>query len=169
MDSFQSLLVGFVIGTLFFLWDNKKGYTWYKRWYDLSHKKPLERNDLSFINNQPFSKRLIPGIILTALFMWLSWMLGDLNIVAAALSTVIALVGVVAGFYVGPFVLNTLPKTWREANKTLQKIDDLEKDLKQEDKDTPKTKPTQPDDTGKDDEDKDDKDWRKGVKDYLDK
>lgn len=171
MDSLISLLVGFAIGILFYMWDNKKGYVWYKRWYDLSHKSPLEKlNHYSFINNQPFSKRVIPAIILTALFSYGTWLLGDLNPIESLLTGVVSLIGVLAGFYVGPFALKTLPKSWREANKTLKKIDKLEQDLlnKTESKKEPTPEKIEPP-KKVNQQDKPDKDWRKGVQDFLDK
>ncbi|MBO6515202.1 MAG: hypothetical protein JJ975_01450 [Bacteroidia bacterium] len=171
MDTFLSLLVGFVIGILFFAWDNKKGYVWYKRWYDLSHKTPLDSDNVySFINNQPFSKRLVPAIILTVLFAWGSWLLGDLNLIITLVTGMLSLVGVIAGFYVGPMVMNKLPKGLKEANKTLKKIDELEKDLLDDQKEPKPQQPQAPEQSSSDKtDDKKDTDWRKGVQDFLDK
>ncbi len=172
MDSFLSLLVGFVIGILFFVWDNKKGYTWYKRWYNLSHKNALEsEGQYSFINNQPFSKRLIPAVILTTLFAYGTWLLGDLNPIQSLLTGMLSLVGVLVGFYVGPMVMNKLPKGLKEANKALKKLDKLEEELKSSGskKSTPEPEKKKDDPkSGDNDDDKGD-DWRKGVKDFLDK
>jgi len=168
MDTFLSLIVGLVLGTLFYFWDNKKGYTWYKRWYDLSHKEPLEVTGVySFVNNQPFSKRLIPAVIIAVVFSYLTWLLGEVNPLYTMLSGVLALIGILIGFYLGPLIMKKLPKGVKEAKKTLDKIDSLEQDLKEKSS-KPVIEPT-PEPEKKDPPKKDDDDWRKGVKDFLDK
>jgi uncharacterized membrane-anchored protein YhcB (DUF1043 family) len=171
MDSFLSLLVGLALGIVFFLWDHKKGQKWYKRWYDLSHKEALneDRND-SFVVNQPFSKKLIPAIILTLIFSYVTWVFGDLNPIIAALTGLIMLIGVLIGLYVGPFMVKTVPSKLKQANKALKKIDAIEQDILDEHsvveeaeiEEAPKPEETK-------DEPKKDDDWRKGVKDFLDK
>jgi hypothetical protein len=168
MVTFLSLRVGLVLGTLFYFWDNKKGYSWYKRWYDLSHKEPLETTDVySFVNNQPFSKRLIPAIIIAVAFSYLTWLLGDINLIITLLTGALSLVGILVGFYLGPLILKKLPKGFKEAKKTLDKIDSLEQDLTNKSP-KPISEPT-PEPEKKSPPKKDDDDWRKGVKDFLDK
>ncbi len=122
MDILISLLIGFALGIVFFIWDNKKGKKWHRRWYDLSHKTPLaEDSEDSFIVNQPFSKKLIPAVIITILFSYVTWSFGDINPILAIISSLIMLVAVLIGFYVGPFMSRTVPKGLNEANKTLKK------------------------------------------------
>lgn len=169
MDTLLALIVGFVLGILFVLWDNKKGYLWYKRWYDLSHKDPLaQMNHYSFINNQPFSKRVVPAILLTAAFTLITYLMGSLNPAYALLTGGVSLAGVIVGFYVGPFVANKLPKGLQKATETLEKIDKLEAELKAEKKKEEITQQPKPE-APKSDSDKKDDDWRKGIKDFIDK
>ncbi len=169
MDTLLALIVGFVLGILFVLWDNKKGYVWYKRWYDLSHKEPLKQmNHYSFINNQPFSKRVVPAILITASFTLITYLMGSLNPAYALLTGGISLVGVIVGFYIGPFVANKLPKGLQKATETLEKIDKLEAELKAEKKTEEITEKPETEEPKSDDEKKDD-DWRKGIKDFIDK
>ena len=169
MDTLLSLIIGLVLGIAFVLWDHKKGSSWYKRWFDLTHKERLpDGSDVTFIRNQPFSKRLIPAVLITGLFMYITWWLGNLNPLITMLHGAIALVAVLVGFYVGPFIANKLPKGLAKANQTLKKIDALEADLgtkevpkktiEPEKKEAPKPK----------DEGKKDDDWRSGIKDFLD-
>ena len=171
MDTILSLIVGFAFGLIFTFWDNKNGKKWYKRWHNLSHKSPLpEDSNLSFTNNQPFSKRLVPAIILTAIFVYITWMFGELNLIYTILTFTLILIGVLLAFYTGPLILNALPGKLKEANKALKKIDELEQDLKssaetilptrkEEAEPIKEVKP----------EKKSDDDWRKGVKGFLDK
>ena len=80
MDTLLSLIIGLVLGVVFVIWDHKKGQKWYKRWFDLTHKERLpEGTDVTFIRNQPFSKRLVPAVLITGIFMYATWWLGSLN------------------------------------------------------------------------------------------
>ncbi len=171
MDSILSLIIGLVLGILFVLWDHKKGQAWYKRWYDLSHKDPLHPSiDDTFIRNQPFSKRVVPAIIITGVFMYITWWLGNLNPLITFLQGGIALVAVIIGFYVGPFIANKLPKGLKKANETLRKIDAIEADIKEVkpiNVETPK--PERDEIKSPPKKDDKDEDWRKGIKDFLDK
>lgn len=173
MDTILALLIGFTLGILFVVWDNKKGQVWYKRWHDLSHRDPLVTAEkISFLNGQPFSKRLVPAVLITVVFMYLVWKLGSINPMVTILQSMVALVAVLIGFYVGPFIANKLPKGIKKANETLKKVDALESSLldKQEEsiKKAPANKPEETKSEG-DSENKKDDDWRKGVKDFLDK
>ena len=170
MDTLLSLIIGLVLGVSFVLWDHKKGLKWHKRLFDLTHKERLpEGIDLTFIRNQPFSKRLVPAVLITGIFMYVAWWLGNLNPLITLLHGVIALVAVLIGFYVGPFIAKKLPQGLAKANETLKKIDELEADLGA--KEAPK-KVIDPEKSAKPEpkkEDKKDDNWRKGIQDFLDK
>lgn len=173
MDTILALLIGFTLGILFVVWDNKKGQVWYKRWHDLSHRDPLETTEkVTFLYGQPFSKRLVPAVLITVVFMYFVWKLGSINPMVTILQSVVALAAVIIGFYVGPFVANKLPKGLKKANETLKKMDALESSiLDKKEATTPKEPDTKPEGTNpeKGDENKKDDDWRKGIKDFLDK
>jgi hypothetical protein len=180
MDSFLSLLVGLIVGLLFFFWDKKNGIKWYRRWHNLSHKNPLSQgSDLTFITNQPFSKRIVPAILLTAVFGYITWMFGHTNLIYTILTFTLMFVGVVAGFYIGPFLGKTVPEKIKDANQALEKSDKLESEIKDDLKvakdkvldkapnaSTQEEEETPPKAEG---DNNNDKDWRKGVKDFLDK
>lgn len=170
MDTLLSLIIGLVLGVGFVIWDHRKGQKWYKRWFDLTHKDRLPAGtDVTFIRNQPFSKRLVPAVLITGTFMYVTWWLGSLNPLMTILHGVIALVAVLVGFYTGPFIANKLPKGLAKANETLKKIDELEADLST--KEVPK-KTIEPEKIEKPENEKEDKkedDWRKGIQDFLDK
>ncbi|MFT5723994.1 MAG: hypothetical protein ACI9JN_001111 [Bacteroidia bacterium] len=170
MDTLLALIIGLVLGISFVIWDHKKGQKWYKRWFDLTHKDRLEAGkDVTFIRNQPFSKRLVPAIFITAIFMYVTWWLGNLNPLITMLHGAIALVAVVAGFYIGPYIANKLPKGLAKANETLKKIDELEADLSAKDVPTKTIEPERAKKVEPKTPDKKDDDWRSGVKDFLDK
>ncbi|MBT8326472.1 MAG: hypothetical protein KJP21_02035, partial [Bacteroidia bacterium] len=144
----------------------------YRRWHNLSHKNPLsDESDLSFLNNQPFSKRLVPAIILTLIFGYITWMFGHLNLIYTILTFALLLVGVLLAFYTGPLILNALPGKLKEANKALKKIDALEQDIKSTAEAVlPKSKEeAKPIEEEIKPEKKKDDNWRKGVKGFLDK
>lgn len=170
MDTLLSLIIGLVLGVAFVIWDHKKGQKWYKRWFDLTHKDRLEEGgDLTFIRNQPFSKRLVPAILITGVFMYVTWWLGNLNPLITMLHGVIALAAVLVGFYVGPLIAHKLPKGLAKANETLKKIDALEADLSAKEVPTKTVEPEKKIAPKGKKEDKKDDDWRKGVQDFLDK
>lgn len=169
MDTLLSLIIGLVLGVVFVIWDHKKGQKWYKRWFDLTHKERLpEGTDVTFIRNQPFSKRLVPAVLITGIFMYATWWLGSLNPLVTLLHGVIALAAVLVGFYTGPFIAKKLPKGLAKANETLKKIDALEADLSAKEVPTKTIEPEKKEAPAKKENKKDD-DWRKGVQDFLDK
>ncbi|PCJ66024.1 MAG: hypothetical protein COA58_08085 [Bacteroidetes bacterium] len=177
MDPLLSLIVGFVFGLLFFFFDLNGGKKWYRRWHNLSNKNPLnEDSNQGFVHQQPFSKKLVPAVFIFVLFSFILWYTGNLNPIEILISGGILLFALMLAFHLGPLLLNILPAKMKQVNKAIEKIDELEANIKSEKievqevtpekievekpKETPKPK-------AKEAEPK--KDWRDGVQDFLDK
>ena len=175
MDSLIALLIGFGFGLAFAWFDKKKGNFWYRSWYKLTHKEALEEGSSStFLQNQPFSSRIVPAIILSAVIGLVFYITGDLNVVMILIYMALIFVGIMASFYTFPFFTKQIQPQLEKVKDTIVKIDEIEASIKD------KPNPEKIDDIVKEDpnnkekeipkdDKKDDKDWRSGVKDFLDK
>lgn len=176
MDPLLSLLIGFVFGLLFFFYDLRGGKKLYRKWHDLSNKNPLNQDsEKGFVHQQPFSKKLVPAVIIFALFSILLYYTGNLNPIEIVISGSILLAAVMVAFYLGPLLLSILPSKLKQAGKAIDKIDELEANLKAEYleekevivEETTEHKPEIKEE--KKTEPKSEKDWRDGIQDFLDK
>jgi len=166
MDLLSPLLIGFVLGLGFAWFDLKKGNFWYRAWFKLTHKEGLDsESDLTFLKGQPFSARLIPAILISIIVVAVFKVTGNLNFFLNLWYSGLILVGLLAAFYLFPFFMQRIRPQLQNVQKTIKKIDEIEASARKVDK--PKAEPEKIDPKKPDDDE--DKDWRKGVKDFLDK
>jgi hypothetical protein len=169
MDFISALLIGFAIGLGFAWFDQKKGNTWYRAWYKLTHKEALnEDSDLTFLKGQPFSGRLVPATLLSLMVALIFKLTGDLNLILILLYAGLMMAGILTSFYLFPFFMKRIRPQIKNVQKTIQKIDEIEESMSKVE--PPKAEPEKIEKKEENDDDKkDDKDWRGGVKDFLDK
>ena len=179
MDSFIALIIGLALGVGFYYYDIKKGTKAYVKWYNLTHKdkynSPVQRG---FVFNQPFSGRITPAIFISAVIAVLFYITGNMNPISILLYGAVMFVGLMAAFYLSPFMFKNVPEQLERISKAIEKVDELEAELKNEkNEESPEPeieKQEDPQDENEkkpdsdDDKDKGD-DWRSGVKDFLDK
>jgi len=178
MDPILSLIIGFVFGLLFFFYDLRGGKKLYRKWHDLSNKDPLEdASEKGFVYQQPFSKKLIPAVVIFIVFSLLLFYTGNLNPIEILISGSLLLAATMLAFYLGPLLLNILPSKLKQANKVIEKIDELEASVKSEfseDKKIRVKEKSEKEAVNKTEEktiskEKSNKDWRDGIQDFLDK
>lgn len=171
MDTFIGPLIGFALGFFFAFFDMKKGRYWYRSWYKLTHKEGLpEDSPQTFIQNQPFSKRLVPAVILSAIVGYILFATGGLNWVLLLINTSLMLVAMMFSFYAFPFLIQKISPKLGQVRDTIKKIDELEASLKRNDvKEKPEMDKMEPPKDAQKSDDKKDDNWRSGVKDFLDK
>jgi hypothetical protein len=183
MDSLLMLIVSFVLGVALYLIDVKRGVKWYHKWYNLTHKEPVEVNYKGFIHLRGAYQKLTVAIVFSGLFFLIMLFFGG-NPIVHLLTSAVMLVGFMIGFYMATPVLKFLPGGVKELDKILKKADEVERIIHANDpnaKSEPSTIPVS-DEKEKTEEVKpdpqekaepknkdDDKDWRGGIDEYLKK
>lgn len=182
MDSLLMLIVSFVLGVALYLIDVKRGVKWYHKWYNLTHKEPVEVNYKGFIHLRGAYQKLTVAIILSAVFFLIMLFFGG-NPIVHLLTSAVMLVGFMIGFYMATPVLKFLPGGVKELDKILKKADEVERIIHANDpnaKSEPSTIPVnkekeqkeevkQESEEEKPEKKEDDKDWRGGIDEYLKK
>ena len=187
-------IIGLVIGMFISFYDKKSGKKLYHKWYNISNKNNLDpKMEIGFVTNQLFGQKLTVALIFTAIaYVVHFFLVGDAFL--GLFRMIGFFVGIMIAFYTASLLLSLFSK---KISKTIDYIEKVEKgsiDLKAEAKKgfekakdkvsevaedikesvtgkeetkeiiEEKTEPTPEKETPKDD-----KDWRKGVKDFLDK
>jgi len=195
METTFAAIIGLVIGIFFTIYDKKSGKKLYHKWYNISNKNNLDPDmEIGFVTNQLFGQKLTVSLIITGLTYVIGFMLFGMNPISGIFYMIAFFLGLMVSFYTASLLLSLFSK---KISKTINYIEKVEKgsiDLKAEAKKgfekakdkvsevaedikesvtgkeetkeiiEEKTEPTPEKETPKDD-----KDWRKGVKDFLDK
>lgn len=183
-----SIIIGFIIGTLFYYFDIKSGKKLYKRWYDVSNKDNLDASlGLGFVHGRLFGQKLKVAIILSVVGYALGFLVFGMSPFIGLFYGGGLAIGLLLSFYTSNKLLGVFSK---RANKTIEYIESIEKGEKKvseeinkivkgkkkeeeeviQEKEEVKPEEVQKQEPPKDDkkDDKDD-DWRSGVKKFLDK
>ena len=173
------LILGAVAGILLYYLDLKKGISWYRKWYDISHKEPFKgKLDKGFIHGQAFSQRFITGIVISVLVGAIIYAAGSLNLLVLSLSMAVFFIALVGGFYLGPVVFSKIVPRVEEIKSSLEKIDVIEKKLLKKEEsaeevpeleEVPEQKIQKSQVEEEEPKKEDQEDWRKGIKKHLDK
>lgn len=174
------LIVGAVIGFLFYLTDRKRGSKWFKSWYDLTHKDPLENLPPYGMVFRRDAKTKITWAIALGVAAFLVLIPIESSLLGALLDGIGTVVGIALAFFVAPLFFKIDQQKVEAVLSKLDETQDQPKPVppKQEappaPKAEPKPEPQKAEDvtnesSAKDSEDdKKDDDWRGGVKKFLD-
>lgn len=191
-----SMILGFVLGVLFYITDRKRGPKWYKSWYDLTHKDPLEALPPHGLVFRRHTKAKITWAIVLGIIVFVILLPFDGSPLTALIDGIGVLAGLVVAFFVTPLffkidqqkvdaVLSKLdetqdqPKTVVPAKEappvpTAVELEKEEMEEQAQDKSASDqaSDKSNPDETSEDKPSStnasEDKDWRGGVKKFLD-
>ena len=185
-------IIGLVIGIFISFYDKKLGKKLYHKWYNISNKNNLDPDtEIGFVTNQLFGQKLTVALIVTSIaYLIHFFLIGEAFL--GIFRMIGFFIGIMVAFYTSSLLLSLFSK---KVSKTIEYIENVEKggiDLKAEAKKGYEKAKDKLEDvvesvketvTGKETEEikqeipkekketpkEEDKDWRKGVKDFLDK
>jgi hypothetical protein len=172
------LILSFVGGVGLYFVDVKRGISAYTKWYNLTHKDPIQDNRKGFIHLQDHTQKAVVATFVAGTFYLISILVGG-HIIQDLLNSIMVFIGLVIGFYLAAPVLKFLPGGIKELDELLKKADEVERIIHDAESDVHETPP--PAEEQKADESSDppvkepdsepqkDKDWRSGIDDYLNK
>jgi len=173
MDFLFSIVIGFILGLVFYAYDRKKGPKLYKFWYDLTHGEKLKELPAhGMVHLRPMRNKITYAMALGVKWGILMFIIGMGHPLTAVLSVIAAFMGSAIAFATAPLVFR-IDRSQMEA--LLKKVDDLEAREHPRPKPEPKPQPEPPKqasppntDSSDDDPKKGGDDWRKGVRNFLD-
>ena len=189
-NTFFAVILGFLIGSLFYYYDRKSGKKLYKKWYDISNKNELDdKINVGFVDGRLFGQKLTVAATITVICYLLSIIIGGISPFKGLFYAGGLFVGILASFYIAGMLFNVFSK---KANKTIEFIESIEKGEKnikdvipsaKEIKEKiipsgnessvkkPENDTIKEEESSKEKEDKKEKkdDWRDGVQKFLDK
>jgi positive regulator of sigma E activity len=120
-----SVIIGFVIGTLFFYYDSKSGKKLYRKWHNISSKNKLDPNlNVGFVNGQLFGQKLTVAITISVVLFVLAFLSGALTIFQMLFYSLGFFLGTMIAFYLAPKFLAVFSK---KASDTIDYIESIEK------------------------------------------
>ncbi len=126
-------LVFFILGILLFYIDTKRGIIWYRGWHNLTHKDPMPDGVIKgFIVNNDFRSKLTIGLILVLAEIAVSFFWGMASPLEDLFYGIGELVGVIAGFYLAPKMIKTVPGGIKDTIEYIQKVESGEADVKKD-------------------------------------
>lgn len=127
------LIVGAVIGFLFYLTDRKRGSKWFKSWYDLTHKDPLESLPPYGMVFRRDAKTKITWSIALGAAAFLVLIPIESSLLGALLDGIGTVVGIALAFFVAPLFFKI---DQQKVEAVLSKLDET--------KDQPEVAPPRP-------------------------
>lgn len=126
-------LVFFILGILLYYVDTKQGIKWYRGWYNLTHKDPMPDDIImGFIVNNDIRSKLTIGLILVIAEIGISFFWGMASPLEDIFYGIGELIGVIAGFYLAPKMIKTVPGGVKGAIEYMDKVDKGEANVKKD-------------------------------------
>lgn len=126
-------LVFFILGIVLYYIDTKQGIKWYRGWHNLTHKDPMPDDVIKgFLVNNDIRSKLTIGLILVIAEIGISFFWGMASPLEDIFYGIGELVGVVAGFYLAPKMIRTVPGGVKGAIEYMDKVDKGEANVKKD-------------------------------------